>query len=194
MFGHLMRGELARLRYRRRAWGSMILMLVAGLLAPAVWMEGIAMPTEADITLAMDELVRMQNQGDCLDCTFRDLLGWPTFDVVVRNNLSAAGIAFAFLTFMVVVAYVGADFSSGAISTQLTFTPRRSLVLATRALACGVLGALLMAVGLLTTTGVTVVGYLATNGVDSIGEASGLLRLLGGASSTAGCWVSSRRW
>ena len=31
MFGHLMRSELSRLRFRRRAWGRLIILLLAGL-------------------------------------------------------------------------------------------------------------------------------------------------------------------
>ena len=41
MFTNLMRSELSRLRYRRRAWGSVILVILAGVFIPASWADQI---------------------------------------------------------------------------------------------------------------------------------------------------------
>ena len=182
MFANLMRSELSRLRYRRRAWGSLILVMLAGLVLPSQWMGSIREPTAAEVTLAQAELTRAQLFGECSDCTLAQMQGWWSFERVVHDGIGASAIMIAFFAFMIVVTYVGADFSSGAMSTQLTFTPRRVVLLAARALACGVLGAVLMLVGLVTATSVTIIGYLSVNGSDSIGAAPGLLNVMvGGA-------------
>ena len=44
MFTNLMRSELSRLRYRRRAWGSVILVILAGVFLPASWADQIRQP------------------------------------------------------------------------------------------------------------------------------------------------------
>ncbi len=181
MFANLMRSELSRLRYRRRAWGSMILMMLAGLLVPSMWMGSIRRPTPDERLLAYIEFVRITATNECTGCTLAEMGGWWDFERAVNDGIGAGALLLAFIAFIVVVTYVAADFSSGAMATQLTFTPRRSTVLTARMLACGVLGALLMLIGMLTATAVTVIGFLAVNGVGSIGAAPGLLDVLIGA-------------
>lgn len=178
MFTNLMRSELSRLRYRRRAWGSLILMLLIGVFTPAGWTDQIPAPTEDQLSLARAELVRLRLTGDCPACVLSDVTGNVSFAAAVETVFPQAALLFAFLTFMIVVTYVGADFSSGALATQLTFTPRRGVVLAARAGASGVLGAALMLVAMGAAVASTVVIYLSVNGIGSIGAATGLLELL----------------
>lgn len=180
MFGNLMRSELSRLRFRRRAWGSLILMMLAGLVIPMTWMGQIRQPTDNELELAKVNLMRIQVLGDCPDCTLQDVTLWMDLERVIHDGIGPSGLAIAFIAFMIVVTYVGADFSSGALATQLTFTPRRRVVLAARTLACGLLGSLLMVVGIVTVTAVTIIGYLAVNGIGSIGTAPGLLGIVTG--------------
>lgn len=178
MFTNLMRSELSRLRYRRRAWGSVILVILAGVFLPASWADQIRQPGSQEILLAQVDLVRMQATGECPDCTLDNVVYFLTFDEAVVTVLPQAALVLAFIAFMIVVTYVGADFTSGALATQLTFTPQRGILLAARTLACGVLGAVLTLVGIGTTVASMVVSYMAVNGIGSIGPAHGLLELI----------------
>ena len=181
MFANLMRSELSRLRYRRRAWGSLILMMLVGLVLPSFWVGSIREPTPREQLLTEVDFARMLAVGECQGCTLADVQGWWSFGRAVRDGIGGSTIFLALIAFMVVVAYVVSDFSSGAMATQLTFTPRRSAVLVARTLACGVLGALLMLAGVIATTTVTITGFLALNGLESIGTAPGLLDVVSGA-------------
>lgn len=181
MFGQLMRSELSRLRYRRRAWGSLIVVMLVGLILPSTWMSDIAEPSRAQQILANVELTRMQLVGACSSCDLSEVTSWWPLRRVITEGIGMNSLVLAFVVFMIIVTYVGADFSSGALSTQLTFTPRRTVLMVARTLACGVLGAVLMAVGVVTMTGVTVVGFLAVNGIASVGTAPGLLNVVLGA-------------
>lgn len=180
MFGHLMRSELSRLRFRRRAWGSLVLMMLAGLLIPLSWMSQVRQPDARELVLAQVNLMRTQALGQCPNCTINDVTGTMDLARAIHDGIGPSGLVVAFLAFMIVVTYVGADFSSGALATQLTFTPRRRAVLTARVLACGLLGSLLMTVGLVTVAAVTVIGYMAVNGIGSLGTAPGLLGIVTG--------------
>lgn len=179
MLANLMRSELSRLRFRRRAWGSLILMLLIGVFTPMSWVDLIPEPSPSDQALARAELIRMRLTGECPTCVLSDVSANISFARAVETIFPQAALIFAFLAFMIVVTYVGADFTSGALATQLTFTPRRRVLLAARSLACGVLGAALMLAGMVAAVTSTVVAYLAANGTASIGAASGLLELVG---------------
>ena len=99
----------------------------------------------------------------------------------VISSLGTSVLFLAFVVFLVVVTYVGSDFSSGALGTQLTFTPRRWAVLVSRSLAAGVLGAVLMAVGLLAATVESVVWFMAMFGFNAATPAIDLLGVVGAA-------------
>lgn len=178
MLLNLMRSELSRLRYRRRVWGSLIIMIVVGVFAPSTWADQIPAPTDAELTLFEADLVRMRLTGECPECTIDDLFAHLSFGQMIHDAFPLVTLFLAFLTFMIVITYVAADFTSGALATQLTFTPRRGVLLAARTLAGGVLGTALMAAGLVATSASAVVIYLSVNGIDSIGPAPGLLDLL----------------
>lgn len=177
MLFNLMRSELSRLRYRRRVWGSLIIMVVVGVFAPATWADQIPAPTAAQLTLLKADLVRMRLTGECPDCTLDSLTVHLPFTQMVTDAFPLVALFLAFLTFMIVITYVAADFTSGALATQLTFTPRRGVLLTARSLACGVLGMALMGVGLVATSASAIVTYLSVNGIGSIGPSPVLLEL-----------------
>lgn len=178
MLLNLMRSELSRLRYRRRVWGSLIIMGLVGVFAPAMWADQIPEPSADTLILARADLVQMQITGQCADCTIDDLIYHMSFDSMISTAFPQMIMVMAFLVFMIVITYVAADFASGALATQLTFTPRRSVLLAARSLASGVLGLALIGVGMVAMVASAIVTYLSINSINSIGPAPGLLQLV----------------
>ncbi len=180
MLGNLLRGEFSRLLYRRRATYSLVLILALGLLAPTQWM-----PSSGPLT-AQDHLLAQEQYQLCLEweempgeCVYEHFLRVPMGFPDVISALASSVLFLAFVVFLIVVTYVGSDFASGALSTQLTFTPRRWAVVVSRTLAAGVLGAVLMAVGLLAATVESVVWFMAMFGFDAATPAIGLLGVIG---------------
>jgi hypothetical protein len=183
MLGNLLRAEFSRLLYRRRATYSLVLMLALGLLAPTQWMPSSGPLTAQDRAWAQEQYLSCleweEVPADCgsLETWLRVPMGFP--DVV--SSLATSVLFLAFVVFLVVVTYVGSDFSSGALGTQLTFTPRRWAVLVSRSIAAGVLGAVLMAVGLLAATVESIVWFMAMFGFNAATPAIGLLGVVGAA-------------
>lgn len=182
MLGNLLRAEFSRLLYRRRATYSLVLVLAIGLLAPTQWM-----PSTGPLT-AQDHAWAQEGYQSCLEweefpdaCVYDQFLRVPMDFPEVVSSLASSVLFLGFVVFLVVVTYVGSDFSSGALGTQLTFTPRRWAVLVSRSLAAGVLGAVLMAVGLLAATVESIVWFMAMFGFDAATPAIGLLGVVGAA-------------
>lgn len=172
-----MHAEVTRLRFRRRVGLSVLAMVLLGLLLPTFLMPTQGPLTQQEVAEAREFLAQARADG-CTECTLSDMMRTPwTFDDVV-TTLSDTGLLWGLVVFMIVLTYVGSDFSSGTLATQLTFTPRRPLVLAARCLAGGLMGGALFLIGMLTVTVVSTVWFLALYGFGSIGPAAGLLDLL----------------
>ncbi|MBK7820059.1 MAG: hypothetical protein IPJ61_03025 [Tessaracoccus sp.] len=191
MLGNLLRAEFSRLLYRRRATYSIVLMLAVGLLAPTQWMPEIGPLSAEDHAFAREQYVACLEWEDIPGaCVYEDFLRSPWGFPDVVSSLASSVLLFAFIVFLIVVTYVGSDFASGALGTQLTFTPRRWAVVLSRTLAAGVLGAVLMAVGLLAATVESVVWYMAMFGFNAATPAVGLLGVIG-ASITYGALLGA---
>lgn len=179
----LLRAEILRLRYRRRSTWSVLLMLVVGLVLPTQWMPGAAPLTAQEYRDAKLFMAQEIEEGYCepSGCRLDDFLRTVMdFDGVV-TNIAGSGLLVAFIVFMIVLTYVASDFASGALATQLTFTPRRPAVLAARTLGAALLGGTLMAVETLTNVAVSTIWYLALHGFGSVGGGAGLLDTLASA-------------
>ncbi|MFT3888665.1 MAG: hypothetical protein QM713_10960 [Arachnia sp.] len=179
MLGDLLRAEFARLVYRRRATYSLVLMLALGLLLPTQWMSAFAPLSTEDYASAAENYQWCVEWSGDEPCLYADYLRTPGSFTDMISQIGSGVLFLALVVFMVVVTYVGSDFSSGALGTQLTFTPRRWAVLVARTTAAGALGAVLMAVGLVSSTVESVVWFMAMNGFDSATPAAGLLAVVG---------------
>lgn len=106
--------------------------LALGLLAPAQWMPSTG-PLDRRTTRG-----RREGYQSCLEweefdaCVYDQFLRVPMDFLEVVSSLASSVLFLGFVVFLVVVTYVGSDFSSGALGTQLTFTPRRWAVLVSR--------------------------------------------------------------
>lgn len=183
MFFDLLRAEVVRLTYRRRATWSVVLMLLIGILLPTQWMPGAAALTAAERAEAQSWLASDQAAGYCTEgCHLDDYLRSVLTFRDVTDNIADAGLFVALVVFLIAVTYVASDFASGALATQLTFTPRRPAVLAARTLGASLLGAVLMALATVTSISVSVVWFLGLRGFGSIGDGDGLLDAIWSAS------------
>ncbi|CAL8968699.1 hypothetical protein TESS_TESS_01724 [Tessaracoccus sp. O5.2] len=174
----LLRAELNRLRYRRRfLWGLLAVLLVS-LAAPMLWMDA-ARP------LSQQELAEAQATfdsipvGDCPECSVADFLRdpWP-FSVVVESGILPFVVMVAVMTLGITVLYVGSDFRSGAVATQLTFTPRRTALVLTRSAVSGLLGGCVMAIATVVSTVVSAIWFIALNGYEAFDATPALLGLV----------------
>jgi hypothetical protein len=72
--------------------------------------------------------------------------------VKIHDNLSdtikGTGVAMVFLAFVLGASFIGAEFAAGSVGAQLVFEPRRTRVVAVKAVAVGI-GSGLLAIGLL---------------------------------------------
>ncbi len=183
MLVDLLRAEVVRLRYRRRATWSVLLMVLIGVLLPTQWMPNAQPLTSAEIAEARAWLQSDTAAGYCPDgCTLDQYLRTVLDFEDVARSVAESGLFVAFVVFFIVVTYVGSDFASGALATQLTFTPRRPAVLAARTCGAALLGGALMTVATLTSSSVSIVWYLALHGFGSVGAGGGLLAAIWSAS------------
>lgn len=79
-----------------------------------------------------------QNQFDTIRQDHRLKIGANYSDTV-----KGAGVAMVFVAFVLGASFVGAEYGAGSLSTQLLFEPRRNRVIAVKALAVGIGGAVL---------------------------------------------------
>ncbi len=172
----LLRAELNRLRYRRRfLWGLLAVLLVS-LAAPMLWMDA-ARP------LSQQELAEAQAAfdsvpGECPECSADYLRDpWP-FSVVVESGILPFVVMVAVMTLGITVLYVGSDFRSGAVATQLTFTPRRTALVLTRSAVSGLLGGCVMAIATVVSTVVSAIWFIALNGYEAFDATPALLGLV----------------
>lgn len=173
-FGNLMLAEYSRLRYRNRFSMAVLSALIMGFVGPPLWMGGTA-PLTADDYAAAAQEYELSREA-CTDCTVETFLRPVlTFHEAVYIGIAPWLIILAVLVLLLVLVYASADFASGAITTQLTFTPNRLQLLSARVLTSGVLGAILMGVAAVASAAVTIVWYVALHGYDSLPSNSGLL-------------------
>jgi len=178
----VLRAELSRLRYRRRTLWSLVGVLVISLMVPALWMDGARPLGAADHAEAAAILATIP-PGECADCRASDYLRTPwTFGDVVNSGLMPYAVMMGALALLIVLLYVSSDLRSGAISTQLTFTPRRWVLVVARTAVAALFGAALMATALVTSTVVSAVWFVAMNGYSQLDASSDLLALVLSAS------------
>lgn len=176
-FAHLLLSEVSRLRYRPRTLLGLLSILLLSLVGPATWMRNSSplTPEDYERAAAQYELAK----ANCADCTLETFLPeyWG-FAELVRIGIAPWMLILSVLVLLLVMVYVGSDFSSGVITTQLTFTPERMSLLAGRVLICGLLGAILMGVAVVASTVLSVVWFVALNGYASLPIDSGLLGVI----------------
>lgn len=174
----MLRAELSRLRYRRRTVWSLGGVLLMSLMVPVLWMEGARPLTAVDHAEAAEIFASIPPE-ECPDCRVSDFLRTPwTFSDVVDSGLTPYAMLVGALVLLIVMLSVSSDLRSGAIATQLTFTPRRSVLVAVRAAVAGLLGAALMATALVTSTVVSAVWFVAMNGYRALDASTVLLELM----------------
>ncbi|MHA6523862.1 hypothetical protein [Tessaracoccus sp. G1721] len=179
---NLLRAELSRLRYRRRTLWSLVGVLLISLMVPALWMDG-ARPLGAADHAEAAKILATIPPAECPDCSAADYLRTPwTFGDVVTSGLMPYAAMMGALVLLIVMLYVSSDLRSGAISTQLTFTPRRWVLVAARTAVAALLGGALMATALVTSTVVSAVWFVAMNGYSELDATTSLLALLLSAS------------
>ena len=175
---NMLRAELSRLRYRRRTMWSLAGVLVMSLMVPVLWMEGARPLNDADHAEAAEIFATIPAE-QCPDCRVADYLRTPwTFGDVVDSGLMPYAMLMGALVLLIVMLSVGSDLRSGAIGTQLTFTPRRSVLVVARAAVAGLLGAALMATAMVTSTVVSAVWFVAMNGYAALDATTSLLALV----------------
>ncbi|MFD0865360.1 hypothetical protein ACFQ06_05980 [Tessaracoccus lubricantis] len=177
---HLLRAEVSRLQYRPRVVVGLVSVLLLGLIGPALWMSNARPYTDQEVTEAVQAFE--EDLPRCPECTLEQYLP----DVWGLNEVVHIGVApwlllVAVFVLILVLVYAGADFQSGAITTQLTFTPARLKLLSARTLVAGLLGAVLMAVAGIASGTVSVVWFVALRGYADLAPGSGLLGALIGA-------------
>lgn len=176
---NILRAELSRLRYRRRTMLSLVAVLLMGVGMPMLWMDSARPLSELEYAEADAAFASVQ---DCLDCQASDFLRYVWgFDDVINLGISPFVTLLAVIVLVVAMLFVGSDFQSGAVATQLTFTPRRSSLVVARATVAGLLGAALMAIGVVSSTVVSAVWFIALNGFEELEATPGLLALVGAA-------------
>lgn len=176
MIWRLIRAEVTRLVHRRRALWSIIGIVAMASVAPLLWMEG-ARPLSA-LEVAEARRVMAEVGDECIGCTIAD---YTRYVWTLRDVLDMGVMPFTYLlaaiVLLIVIVYAGSDFSSGVISTQLTFTPRRSAVVASRTVILALYGALLMLLGMLSTSIVSLIWFIAMRGYGDFGDMTPLLQL-----------------
>lgn len=181
MIVDLLRAEIFRLRYRRRATWSVLLVFFTGVLLPALWMPE-AMPLTAEekarAAAALAEATRTGACSASTPCAISDYLRTPSDWQAVLNNAVGFVMVMALVVIAIVITYVASDFSSGALATQLTFTPSRPKVLLARTIGGGLLGGALLFVSTASSVIVSMIWFLSGRGLDSIGYGDGTLTLL----------------
>lgn len=171
-FTNLLMAEVLRMRYRKRVLVSILLMLAGGLMLPMTYVGG-AMPVTTE---EVESARRQAMEEGCPEC-FNDYLRQPSDLATLVQYMSDFGLPIAFLALVTCILYVGSDFTSGAISVHLTFTPSRGKLLTARTLVSGVLGAVVSATVLMAMCSVTLVWFVSANGFDAVGNANGMLEL-----------------
>lgn len=177
---NLLNAELASLRYRSRTMAALVALIVLGMLMPIMWMGNARPTTQADLDFAAEQLAAVG--ADCPDCTIESFLSVPwDFPMVVESGIAPMTSLVAFIVMLIVLFYVGSDFTTGTLWTRLTFTPKRTQMLLARTLMSGVLGAAMMALTVVTSTVVSAVWFVAMRGFGELLATEKLLGLLGGS-------------
>ena len=173
-----LRAELSRLRYRRRTMWSLLGVLLVSLMVPVMWMDA-ARPLDDAERAQAAEIFASIPAGECVGCSPADFTRDPwTFGDVVTTGLMPYAVMMGAAVLLIVLLYVGSDLRSGAVGTQLTFTPRRRVLVAARTAVAGLLGGVLMATALVTSTVVSAVWFVAMNGYAALDATTSLLALV----------------
>lgn len=111
--------------------------------------------------------------GPCIDAsdvTGPQMFERPTFGFseYVTNIVQQGRLLILFLALGVGAWFVGAEYLSGSLGTQLTFTPRRSRVLWSKAVAAAAAGFALAAVWIASAVTVCVLVFVALRGSDEL--------------------------
>lgn len=164
---NLIKAELLRLVSRRLLWVTMAALVVVTLLQTLLSMNLVAPLTERDYAQAQanyeSELEYWEQwQAECeadAYCTddwdmsttsMEDYLRsvW-SFEEFVAQQYVAGSWVLIFVVIFLTAVVVGADFTNGALSTQLTFTPRRTRVFVAKLIAGVSAGMMAVAVPIL---------------------------------------------
>jgi hypothetical protein len=107
------------------------------------------------------------------------------------GTVKGTGVAMVFIAFVIGASFIGAEFGAGSLSTQLIFEPRRTRLVAVKAVAVGV-GLALMAmvllvyIGLLQWAGSELRGFVGTIDGAWLGARAGDVLRVGAAVGLAG--------
>lgn len=172
--------EAARLRFRPRVAIVLVIALLLGMAGTPMFMTRINPLTADDYADAAAQYEA--GKESCAECTVETYLPMVfDFHEVVYIGIAPWLLLIAVFVLFSTMVYVSADFATGTIATQLTFTPHRLQLLAARTLATGLLGAAMMGVAALSCTVVSVVWYVGVHGFDSLPSHTGLLGAIVGA-------------
>lgn len=176
---NLMRAELTRLRSRWRIWASALAIFIGCLAAPSVYMSS-AMPITAEEVVAAEKWAKEAVASGCSECIPSDYLRSVT-SLSELFTLSVMPLTFlvCLAAMAVVIFYTGSDFSSGAFSTQLTFTPQRSHLVLARCSSAAIYAMVTSALSLSAMAVATVLWYVAAHGVASFDVSIGVLGFVG---------------
>lgn len=178
-FANVAVAEASRLRFRPRVTVVLLITLVLGLVGAPMWMARVTPLTVDDYADAATEYEL--SKETCPTCSVEYYLR-EVFDFheVVYMGIAPWMLLLAVFVLLVTLVYVSADFASGAITTQLTFTPNRMQLLVARTLVSGLLGAAMLGIAVIASSVVSVVWYLGVYGLNSLPADSGLLGAMTG--------------
>lgn len=175
----LVRAELGRLRSRRLSIVAVVVALAAvalfqvaihGEVAPSAAAQARAQQAYAEAQRGWQEQ-HAQTVSDCVqegggdqqECEASDPAPTPesfsvvppTFAAVGQVGVTTAAVVSMFAAYLVSASFVGAEYASGSLANWLTFVPRRLRVYAAKAVAVVLGSALLAAVAVFATLGLT---------------------------------------
>ncbi len=179
-FSNLAVAEASRLRHRSRATVVLLITLIVSLIGTPMFMTRVTPLTADDYAQAAAEYEL--SKETCSTCTVESYLpGVFDFHEVVHIGIGPWMLLLAVFVLLATLIYVGADFASGAITTQLTFTPNRMQLLGARTFASGLFGAAMLGIAVIASSVVSVVWYLGVHGLSSLPADSGLLGTISGS-------------
>lgn len=189
----LLKAELLRLVSRRLLVVLLVCMAGLGALSSAIGADGIRPMTAQEVSDAQrwwqesrdawqDECGAPTDASSCegwlepeLSDFLREPFGFGEYTVSVLAGFELMLLAVAAM----VASFVGAEFASGNLGTQLLFTPRRLDVMAAK-LAISVVAGFLIAVSYLATAvGLSAIMFLSVRGADDMSAGVGLPLALG---------------
>ena len=191
---NLIKAEFLRLVSRRMVWAMFAAAVVLGALI-AIGTSGSVRPLhEGDYRQARADLAQYEADklqaceyepggcGDWSDLKLEDFLRQPqNYEAYLSEILTGGGVVLG-LAAVMAAALIGGELRSGAISTQLTFTPRRLHVMAAKLTAATVGAAALTLAHITAGTVFGTISFLLVRGAADVTASAGLplsmLRLL----------------